>query len=825
MATLNSTRPQGILVQPDEILLLIQDYLPARTLNAFIQTSKRIHNCLTPYLYNLAYDDSEILTTAARRGQELSLRTLVERAPAGFFDGDFGPDVLQEAVDCNQREAVRMLLKRSVDPNVPRKHGPYRMQMMPLHIAAEEGHLEIVEMLLDAGAKISEVFEKYRRGVWSALHGAIFSGHVDVAALLIQRGIDISLTTARGFTTLHFAARNWMLHIVQLLLERKMDIDIRDNEGGTPLHEAVLTRMPGRPYPKRLRMVKFLLESGASATAVKENGETALHLAASEGAIEELTLLIQYGADVNTKTITGETALHRAASPRYGSIEMVKALLDAGADCLVEDDSHKTPLINAMRGHDHKKIAMLINAGAESHPSQYTPALLLQATIHRRQDLVETLLDHGVDVDAARDERSGMTALMSAARSASMELFEMLLERSKQLGLTNNYGQTVVSFAAMRGSKEVLSLLAERGACMDHRDHIGMRPLMHAARSRSIQAVSFLLERGVDVNVWDEHRQTRTALFYAVKSGKIAIVKLLLDKSGIIQESGDEGQRSLLHAVPWRNLSMMRLLRESGKCRFENSSLRKWMESAVARGAMSEAKRLLQMGVDIDSRDSSNGTLLLTALGRKNKKMAILLIRHGADINTSNNQGKYPLFMAIHSELIDVAHLLIAKGANIEAKTEYGVTPLQKAVCSGYKAAIELLLEKGACVDAPDENGLTPLMHALARGLPGTTEILLSHSANVHALDETGRTPLSWAMRGGDAMAVKKVIEAGANVFKADNNGHTPLWWATHYKLDYMIQYLSYRPTSEAEMTPKFEWGDRVKEEYVCRVRVRDAIC
>lgn len=83
-------------------------------------------------------------------------------------------------------------------------------------------------------------------------------------------------------------------------------------------------------------MVRLLLENGPDATAVDEEGNTALHIAASflpydnwDDDRKVMKLLLRHGPNVNTQNRLGNTALHVAASKHQKAVDL---LIKAGAD-------------------------------------------------------------------------------------------------------------------------------------------------------------------------------------------------------------------------------------------------------------------------------------------------------------------------------------------------------------------------------------------------------------------------------------------------------------------------------------------------------------
>lgn len=133
-----------------------------------------------------------------------------------------------------------------------------------IHKAVKDNNLPEVRQLLKNDPDL--VLTKDENG-FTPLHLAAANGHRDMVDLLLTTKADVNAKDNSGSTPLHQAAAAQGEHsdIVEVLLARKANVDAADRQGLTPLHYALLADNPDVP--------KWLLNHGANAN-VKDNKTT-----------------------------------------------------------------------------------------------------------------------------------------------------------------------------------------------------------------------------------------------------------------------------------------------------------------------------------------------------------------------------------------------------------------------------------------------------------------------------------------------------------------------------------------------------------------------
>ncbi|XP_057584834.1 2-5A-dependent ribonuclease isoform X2 [Hippopotamus amphibius kiboko] len=244
----------------------------------------------------------------------------------------------------------------------PSSNGRASVEDNDLIKAVKDEDIERVKQLLKEGADVN--FQEEEWG-WSPLHNAAESGNGDIVDLLLNHGAKPCLRKKNGATPFIVAGIAENVMPLKLLLPKVADVNECDVNGFTAFMEAAVYG--------RVESLRFLYENGANVNLhrkakqdqerIRKGGATALMDAAEKGHVEVVEILLhKMQADVNARDNMGRNALIYALL--NSDIEKVKAvtrlLLGCNADVNVRGEGKKTPLILAVEKKNLDLVQMLL---------------------------------------------------------------------------------------------------------------------------------------------------------------------------------------------------------------------------------------------------------------------------------------------------------------------------------------------------------------------------------------------------------------------------------------------------------------------------------
>lgn len=96
----------------------------------------------------------------------------------------------------------------------------------PMHLAAENGHANIIELLADKFR--ASIFERTKDGS-TLMHIASLNGHADCAMMLFKKGVYLHMPNKSGARSIHTAARYGHVGIINTLLQKGEKVDVTTN--------------------------------------------------------------------------------------------------------------------------------------------------------------------------------------------------------------------------------------------------------------------------------------------------------------------------------------------------------------------------------------------------------------------------------------------------------------------------------------------------------------------------------------------------------------------------------------------------------------------
>ncbi|XP_022883931.1 uncharacterized protein LOC111400767 [Olea europaea var. sylvestris] len=597
---------------------------------------KSVYECLTDPFVDVNYIGAVCLKI---RKMELILREELPSEVCVYWE-EFRTDVTALFIAVHNGNVVlaRKLLSVGADVNLQLFRG------FSITAAVREGHLEILEILLKAGASQPACEEALLE---ASIHGRVKFAEMLMGSDLIRPHIAVHalvIASCRGFVDL-----------VDALLKCGVDVNATDRfllQSCKPcLHANVdCTALVAAVVSRQISSVRLLLGAGVRIDVKVQLGAWSWDMASGEefrvgaglaepypitwcaveyfestGAI--LHSLLQY-ISPNTPHC-GRTLLHHAIL--CGNVGATKVLLKCGAHI-------ETP-VKTTRNTQFRSIHMAAHLG--------------------KMAILQCLIDSGCDLNSKTE--TGETALMICVKYKQEECLKVLAREGADFGLVNISGQSASSIAGScgwyLGFQQALLDVIRNGKVPTSSDIFVFSPLLFVARSGDVVGLKALIGQG-DIDLDKQDERGFSAVMVTAKEGHVDAFRLLVYAGADVKLCNKSGETAI-------TLS-------------KQSPNRDLFEKVMLEFALEKGNRI------------GGGFYALHCAARRGDLDAVrLLTSKGYDVNASDGDGYTPLMLAAREGYGSTCEFLISCEAQCDIKNARGETALSLAKNNGRQNEAE----------------------------------------------------------------------------------------------------------------------------------------
>ncbi|KAJ6451155.1 ankyrin repeat-containing domain protein [Mycena sanguinolenta] len=658
------------------------------------------------------------------------------RNPWFFRDWPTSASALWVAASANLLEIATYLLALGASPNSDGFE-----YVSALGIASYYGHIDMVELLIKAGARPNAA------GV-DPLQLACDGHHVDIVRILIKEKFNVDAAGGRYPSPLESVApagwswRTGHPEIAQLLRDagahrretgrNGLQIALENEQVGMVCyllkdsdHDKVGTTLEAAVRSGHINVAKMLLEKVADLDAVRRSraSRTALEAASTGGRIDMTRMALEKFADLDAVDDYSDAlagALDAALTQDH--VDMARMVLEKFADLhAVEDYSDAlTGALETALTRDHVDMARMVldkvaDLDAVNHYSDGLRAALKAASTRGHINIARMALEKFADLDAVDDYSDELTGALEAALTRDhVDMARMVLEKFADLDAVDDYSDVltgVLEAALTREHVDMARMVLDKVADLDAVDHYSdvLRAALQAAVEMGhINVANMLLEKVADLDAVRRNRAFKAAFEATLTRDHVDMAEMLLEKIAnlhAVKDYSDALTGALEAALTRDHVDMARMVLE----KFD--ALRAALKATVEMGHINVAKMLLEKVADLDAvrRSRAFKAALEAASTGGRIDMARMVLDKIADLDAVDDYSDAltgALEAASTRGHIDMARMVLDEIADLDAVDHYSDAlraALKAASTRGHINIARMVLEQFADLDAADD--------------------------------------------------------------------------------------------------------------------------
>uniref|UniRef100_A0A665WBY4 Ankyrin repeat and EF-hand domain containing 1a n=1 Tax=Echeneis naucrates TaxID=173247 RepID=A0A665WBY4_ECHNA len=539
-----------------------------------------------------------------------------------------------------------------------------------------------------------------------------------------------------------------------------------------------------------------------------QDGIGALHVAVSANNQDLVSFLLSQGAQPDIQDKKGRTPVMLAAE--LGNDTIVALLAQSHANLKLQDAEGKGVLfycIYPTKRHT-RCLQMALKCQADVNNVSAQGTHVFQLMCEKAQECIPMcliMLDGGTDPNAT-NQKTGVTALMEAAKAGSVQLVRAILRSGGDPNVLDQKRLSAVHYAAMGGFFEVIQVLSAHSADMGVINLEDCTPLHYAAATGcnpKLKNQEGLLPRQIakEAGYKAAAKELKKAERQQRKGNQYSGVGLMSDLWALtLHDWSHEYETELRQALGNESdlvaaevfISVLEELNapvELDQVQTVISAHEKEKEGVINindffRGVKYIKKAFLLSSYMPKKKKGEKG-----GKGGKKKKgkfvLPLPICTLSPELMPRRADGGPPHFMIEtyynHSDIRRFnrdhppEHPIMNDSGWYMERPEKVYVNINYCVKSGDLESLDLAFSQGVPVDVQDQFYKTPLMVASSSGNYEVAHYLLSRGADVNVCDQFFWTPLHHAAHAGQVELIDLLVKAGASIDARALNGGTPL--------------------------------------------------